>query len=333
MFPYFHPTSLLVVDDDPSFLESFKHFFGDRFPCQAFQRPGEALSYLRGLDPKTWAGEHHMVPAKGAIDPFDFEPGDRVIQLRASQLVNVFADRKRFSKPTVAVVDFAMPAMTGIEFLAQIKDLPIRRLLLTGKADEKTAIQAFNAGVIDAFFMKHEPNLAETLTSRLIGLQKQYFTASTGMLRQAMSMEETEFLDDPVFDAAFEALATQHGIVEYCALTQPPGVLGLKSDGSPVFVYVLLDDHIRAAREIANLENAPAELRALLTRDDVLSLFPTRNGFYSERLAGDWRPYVWPGIRVTGRRSWWYTVITDPKLFGIRLDSVYSFDQFLATLD
>lgn len=332
MFPYFHPTSLLLVDDDPSFLDSLKFYFEDQFPSIAFQRPSEALSYLRGLDPKTWISEHHMAPAKGAIDPFDFEPGDRVIQLRASQLVNVFADRNRFAKPTVAIVDYAMPAMTGIEFLTQTKDLPIRRLLLTGKADEKTAIQAFNAGVIDAFVMKHEPDLPQTLGQRLLGLQKQYFNTATAMLRHAMSMEETEFIDDPAFDAAFAAIATQHGIIEYCVLTQPPGILGLQAGGSPVFVYVVLDDQIRAAREIANLENAPADLRTLLVRDDVLSLFPTRNGFYSERLADDWRSYVWPGNYVAGRRRWWYTVITDPKLFGIRLDSVFSFEQFLASV-
>ena len=47
MTPFYHPTSILVLDDDPLFLESVDFQFSDELSCQTFTRPDAALEHLR----------------------------------------------------------------------------------------------------------------------------------------------------------------------------------------------------------------------------------------------------------------------------------------------
>jgi FixJ family two-component response regulator len=330
MFPVYHPTAVLLLDDDVSFLNSFEFYFGDRFTCRSFQRGGEALSCLETITQAGWAPTPYLLPATGAFDPTDLAPGDRVIQLKTSHFTQMFADPERFNRPTVAVVDFAMPSMSGIDFLKQIRDLPLRKVLLTGRADEKVAVDAFNDGIIDAFFMKHEPNLPVVLGQRLEQFQHEFFEERTRSLKAVLSLEQTQFLDDKAFDETFDAIAAQHGIIEHCVVTQPQGVLGLRSDGTPVFVHVVDDDYLRAACEIAREEGAPPELEQVLTSGNTITLFPSANGFYTPSFVDSWQRFCWSGTRVAGRRPWWYAVIEDSREVGISIDNVFAYDAFLA---
>lgn len=328
MFPYYHPTSVLVVDDDASFLQSFRFFFGDRFNCVSFQRPGDALAYLRAIAPTVWTPPRPLAPAQGAIDPVDFEPGDVVLQLKVGTPADVFADAGRFQLPSVAVVDYSMPGMTGIEFLERVRDLPIRRLMLTGRADERTAIDAFNAGTIDLFFMKHEPNLTEVLAGKIEALQAKFFAERTSTLASVLGLA-APFVADPAFVKSFEAERQRLGVVEYRVVTEPPGVLGLRADGRPVFLHVVDDDHRNAALEIAAEEDAPSELLDVLRQGEHVGLFPTANGFYSRSMAGAWRTCLWRRTEVAGSERFSMAIVDDPRRLGLAPAKAVAFDAFM----
>lgn len=69
------------------------------------------------------------------------------------------------SDPSIAVIiaDMQMPEMNGIELLKRVRDAAphIRRMMLTGNADQETAIAAVNEGQVMRFMRK--PCEAETL--------------------------------------------------------------------------------------------------------------------------------------------------------------------------
>lgn len=71
----------------------------------------------------------------------------------------------------VVVADMQMPEMNGVEFLAKVKERApdVVRMMLTGNADQKTAIEAINEGSIFRFLNKPCPpeKLAEALTAGL----------------------------------------------------------------------------------------------------------------------------------------------------------------------
>ena len=75
---------------------------------------------------------------------------------------------------TVMVADMQMPGMNGIEFLckAQERAPDSVRLMLTGNADQKTAVDAVNQGQLFSFLTK--PCLPEVLKPALINAVKLY---------------------------------------------------------------------------------------------------------------------------------------------------------------
>jgi DNA-binding NarL/FixJ family response regulator len=82
---------------------------------------------------------------------------------------------QRFHEISVLVVDFDMPGMTGLELCEELADKPFKKLLLTGKADEKTVIQAFNEGKIQKYIHKDSQNFAEEMNRAVRELQRNYF--------------------------------------------------------------------------------------------------------------------------------------------------------------
>ena len=89
----------------------------------------------------------------------------------------------------VVVADMRMPEMNGVEFLAQVKAFApdVVRMMLTGNADQTTAIDAINEGSIFRFLNKPCP--PEKLTQALeAGLrQHQLITAERELLEHTFS--------------------------------------------------------------------------------------------------------------------------------------------------
>jgi len=89
---------------------------------------------------------------------------------------------------SVVVSDMRMPVMDGIELLATIKEIypDTVRMMLTGNADQETAIEAVNKGQIFRFLNK--PCSVATLVTSLALAQRQYrlVTAEKELLNQTL---------------------------------------------------------------------------------------------------------------------------------------------------
>ena len=89
----------------------------------------------------------------------------------------------------VVVADMRMPEMTGVEFLVQVKAAApdLVRMMLTGNADQATAVEAVNQGSIFRFLNK--PCSNEQLTAALeAGLrQHELITAERELLEHTLS--------------------------------------------------------------------------------------------------------------------------------------------------
>ena len=89
----------------------------------------------------------------------------------------------------VVVADMRMPEMSGVEFLVKVKTTAPEtvRMMLTGNADQATAIEAINEGSIFRFLNKPctKEIMAKTLTAALV--QYRLVTAEKQLLEQTLS--------------------------------------------------------------------------------------------------------------------------------------------------
>lgn len=105
----------------------------------------------------------------------------------------------RFAEISVAVIDYAMPAMNGLEFCAATSDLPMKKIILTGQAGHSTAVRAFNEKLIDRFIMKGEYGFLKTLREAIHNLQRDYFSDLSEVIIKDLEANPRSCLSDPIF--------------------------------------------------------------------------------------------------------------------------------------
>jgi CheY-like chemotaxis protein len=310
MLPYRHPTTCLVVDDDTRYLESFAHRYGDALLCATEPHPRAAIDRLKAQDAARAASPYAANGQIAAVPDSLAEDGETLFRLETSSIVQIARSLERFAEVSVLVVDYSMPAMTGLELCRSIKGLPVKKILLTGKADDSTAVAAFNEGLIDLFMVKQDPRLSEKLTAEIGRLQTRYFAERTAAIEPLSRTEETAFLRDPDTVAWLESVAKDVGAVEHYLLTTTPGIMLVDANGKTTLAYVYSADRMRAQLEIAGHEVAPAGLLQQLEAGNTLLVCPSKTGFYEPRFAANWSRFVFDAVPAPADSPWRMAVNT-----------------------
>ena len=129
----------------------------------------------------------------------------------------------------VIVSDMRMPEMNGVELLSKVKDLypETVRLMLTGNADQETAMEAVNAGHIFRFLTKPCP--PATFITSLALAQRQYrlLNAEKELLQQTLRgsvavLSELLGIANPT--AFSSALRVKHYVVQLAEIFDLPGI-------------------------------------------------------------------------------------------------------------
>lgn len=321
MLPFYHPTSILVLDDDPLFLESLDFQFSDELSCQTFTRPDAALEHLRSQESQHPDFGHYFRDCSDMDLGSDIRHGDRLLRLQLSELRSMVDDQARQQRISLAVVDFDMPKMTGVEFCRAIKDLPVKTVLLTGKAGLETAISAFNEGVIDCFLQKQDSNVSVSLRKEIKRLQEAYFSDLSDPIRCALALQQSCFISDPSFIKLFKEVCQTNNVVEHYVCASPPGVMMRDADGNESFLLISDVATVKDRCEAAETQKAPPDMLQLLRTGKAQAWFPTTEGFYHPDFAADWARYIWPAQLLPGSGAWSYSFIRHECLLDTTLQS------------
>lgn len=320
---YQHPTMTVLVDDSPSFLQSLRYQLGPGFPSIGFSDTGAAIAWLREHAAAPTALSNLLSPS---VDTYTLSPQPYNIALHLEQVCGIRTLPQRFMTPSVLVVDYSMPGMNGIEFCEAVRDLPCRKILLTGVADERVAIEAFNRGLIDRYVRKSDAHALDRLEAELTQLQEGYFMAQSESLRVLLALHDFSFVNDPAICGLVRELGARHKIVEHYLYKTPPGFLMYDRDARPWLLAVETEQSMNAHFEIALDGGAPPSLLEAFEQRRVVPNFSDGDGMYSPVRHKEWHRFTSPALTCHGRELYYWALFSlDPDVLEGRVEPFAEF--------
>ncbi|MCC5791964.1 MAG: response regulator [Legionellaceae bacterium] len=325
----YFPSTVLFVDDSQDFLLNFVLQLDERLAYRVFDSPFIALNDLQKkrceLDLLSQRCLSEYTEAKNC--PLT----NHTINLDLTAIHAEIYNPRRFSEVSVVIVDYAMPGLDGIEFCRRIDNPNIKKILLTGQADEKLAIAAFNEGLIDRFVKKSDPMAAERIMQNIQELQQQYFQAMSDMVVRMLSVSYPSCLNDGQFAACFQQLLQDKGICEYYLTDHSGSFMLLDEDARVSYLLVKTESDMRACYDLALDYGASDQvLDQLASGEKMLCLRPSDEPPAS---TAAWESCVLDCQRLGEKTPYFFTWLAAPSFIEIRHTNILSYHQYLEELD
>lgn len=227
-----YPITTVWVDDDKDFLSTIKRKMLTIGVAQYFHRAEDCLNFFnKYINPlskvdflfpdhnneKYWDQEHL---------PVDFNISN------VSKLNNL---SPKNTEVGVLVCDYKMPNINGIELCRELKDFKFKKILLTGAAQENSAVAAFNDGVIDRFIRKDYPSLISEINKQLKILTRQYFCEITFPFISCLESDNPSPLTDKFFTYFFDEWCEDNHIKEFYLIDKNGSFLAIDQTGKQKF--------------------------------------------------------------------------------------------------
>jgi CheY-like chemotaxis protein len=325
--PFYFPTTAILVDDSAAFLANLSLQLDDALAYKLFDSPLDALVHLNAVNRRPSLTHTYFSKFQ---DTEELSLTRHVIDLDLDKIHREVYQEQRFEEISVAVVDYAMPEMDGLEFCRNIKHPAIKKILLTGRADEKLAVRAFNEGLIDRFIMKGDSVALTRLNRDISELQQDYFHQVEQVIADALTVGTHSFLHDRLFAKMFRSICRERKVVEFYLCTNPEGMLLLDANGVGTLLLIYTEKELHAQYEIAFDQAAPQALLDQLKSAESLPYFWTSGGHYSAECA-NWRDFLHPGREFQAQQWYHYALVDNPPPF--KLKTVISYSAFLNQLD
>lgn len=312
---FHHPTTTVFVDDSEEFLYSIA-LGVDRLPYRSFCNPVQALAYVNHFSTAyDAAGQQNTFSSNASVDKL------------FAQVERKLSDHHRFAEPSVLVVDYSMPSMNGLDLCSQITNPNIKKVLLTGVADEKVAIDALNTELIDFYISKRENSLSHRLRGIISHLEIRYFQDLFGWSRDNEVRKVLPHLYDSAFADFFEDILESMQAVEHYPLPGSKGFCLINGYGVTNHLVVYSEEELSAVLEKADLSQLSQDMRDRVTDRQLI-------------------PYqVWPGIEdtvirdndlftptlVSGKQNYYCALVDEQYLLNQDTASRTTYHQFLKT--
>ncbi|GAB6043606.1 response regulator [Endothiovibrio diazotrophicus] len=291
----------MFVDDNPHYLGNVSRGLSRRGAYRYFSSPHDGLDFLRGRD------RNGVTSACVSVFADNPDPvADHVIRLDLRAISRTLFNPGRFDEVSVVVVNYDMPGINGIEFCRQLGGFPVKRLLFTGTADERVAVEAFNEGVIDGFLPKGEASIFQRLSGWIDELQRRYFADLSRFVGEALAYDSMGFIRDPAFVALFERLCAEREVAEYYVSNEPAGLVLVDGDGRIALLAVQSAAQMEETRALAVELGVAKPLVAQIAKCRSMPVF----WWGADEHEGDvraWAEHLYPAESLEGR--YFYTLV------------------------
>ncbi|MRD49377.1 hypothetical protein GHT07_19040 [Caenimonas koreensis DSM 17982] len=238
-------SGLAFIDDDAHYLETLRLVLAKYSPSIVFFDHPAPLDAI--LEKNAQLLEHERTTLHAIAVAQDPEQDGSA----AALALKYFASPWRLEIIGVLVADYDMPVEAGDIFCDRHTTIGLQRVLLTGKADEGQAINAFNRRRIDHFLGKNveektlDANGKSTLVPMLAILRReldrhQELSAERRgePLLPVLSRATLEILQSPAVAAEVVKVMDELQIREYMTIGLPQGIFGLSRDKRTYWIQI-----------------------------------------------------------------------------------------------
>lgn len=324
----YFPTTVLFIDDDPTLLRSIRLNFGQQLVCKLYEDPRKALKFLKE------DYQYTSFTDRCLLRPEESDRDHRSLDIDIQSIHHEIYNTLRFSQIAVIVVDYTMPGLDGITFCKELSTSPIKKILLTGDAGEKEAIQAFNQGIIHRFIRKNEAHFLDQVKTAITELQYIYFQELSEIFINSLIKDpeaSPSCLDDPVFIELFQKILRDHAFIEYYLVDTYGSFLFFDAQSQPSWLIVKNEEEMEGYYETAELSNdVPESILEPLRKREKIVYFHT-NGDYLIH-ASQWKPYMHPAHKLIGKNFYYYSLVTSPTPYDIRANKITSYQVYLNSI-
>lgn len=328
----YHPSSVLVVDDNGDFLEritSQLSAVNRHILCQSYLNPTEALKViqrtksldglLKGAINVDVASENYLHGAKQLPLQFDI-----------SGILQQAYNEDCFNRISVAVIDFKMPQMDGAEFCEQLIHNPVKKIILTGEDDRDFAIKLFNQGAISKFIPKNTPNLAKVLAEIILETQKAYFQDMTSQIIHGLATDHECCLEDPVFVTFFDKTCLELSISSYYLIEPSGSYLLLDDDGLPTWLVIKTQEELGDFVELMGAEKLAPQIIEAVEGGNQMPYFSNDHDYICSTDT-DISKYFHPAKKIKGKRAYSYFLTKNLPEFVLDKKRLISFNKHIKT--
>ncbi len=244
---YYYPTTIFMVDNDEDFLENISTNLSLSFFTDYSSDIFNALNTIR---------ENHLIYYKKLSNLFSntLKENDNLspewFQLNNLSNINKHLIQKmRCKHISTVIVDYSMPKLNGIEFCIELENLPIKKLMLTGKADHELAVNAFNEGIIDGFILKDSKDMFNKLCLLTDKLCKHYFRDLTNAIPNLI-LSKYQDINDEYIKLFFDIIYSNN-IKEYYQLDDKGSFIFLGEKSQAIWFLIIEKSKLEEYYEIA----------------------------------------------------------------------------------
>jgi len=327
IYPFRHPTTCAFLDDNTSFLKGVDLAMDPKLAYVAFENEHRAIRYINQSPELPHLSDRLVAQREASI-----LPEQRGIALDSQLLEQEINNPERFHQISVVVVDYSMPNIDGIGFCNAIDNPSVGKILLTGAADEATAVSAFNRGEIDRFVPKNITNCLEQVKQFISELESRYFENMISNTRNSLTTNTPSYFSDQQFRDSFSAFRSEIGCTEYYFVTEPEGFLILDGAGRMFRLIVSSTADLTNQLALASRKGAPDSILDKL-RSRELMPFSLVNEETYETGEYHWEENLFPARSIGVGSDWFMTLVPDPPLDIDFSANRCSYNVYLEALD
>nr|WP_297350433.1 hypothetical protein [uncultured Caldimonas sp.] len=242
LLPYWYTAAVLLVDDDEGYLDALSTLLSTERKVYTCTSHREALALLE----RSKALSRNFM--RRSTDQ-STDPHEHLVAIDASRVTSLAQEPRRYEEIALVIADYSMPEGDGLSLCRSMLEYPCRRILLTGAADERLAVDAFNEQLIHQFLRKAD-RLPEQVQHAVAVQMHAYFAELTRPLAEGLRQRLGAFEHvGPVASAVLELFAAAN-VTEYYLCTEPGGYLVRTAAGEWRFLLVQSGEERESTLEI-----------------------------------------------------------------------------------